>query len=365
MTAERIRWMDGLRGVAICAVIAFHLYGPQFASYMPYGDRYSHLYFVSYGWTGVELFFLISGFVILMTLERSRSLADFAQRRWLRLFPAMLVASLLILAYDSTVGVGPEASRSVADLIPGLTFLSPALIHATARVQLSSMDGPYWSLYVEVVFYVVFGSAYFLRGWKGAVGTVLGLFAVTYVLDQWGLAPTSLLGRLAAAMDWLGFTYFCWFGAGALYYKAATSAGRGLFWLATAVAICAACMQKVYVGETAPAILACLVATALFAAAQRNMLLQRLLATRALVFIGFISYPLYLIHSNITVGLTHLLGGFGWHSALLPLVPLTLVAAVAWLIAEFFEPCLRGLLRPRRTPLPRQAPVAAADNPSA
>jgi peptidoglycan/LPS O-acetylase OafA/YrhL len=358
MAGARIRWMDGLRGVAIFAVIIFHLYGAQFASFVPYGDRYSHFYLVRYGWTGVELFFLISGFVILMTLERSRNLLDFARKRWLRLFPAMLVASLVSLTYDRIVGVGPETSRAAIDLIPGLTFLSPAFIHAIAGVQLSSMDGPYWSLYVEVVFYAAFGTAYSLRGWKSAVGTIICLFAITYLLDHAGLAPASRIGRIAAAMDWLGLNYFGWFGAGALYYKAATSSSGELFCLATGVAIAAACTQRIYGGAMMPAVIACLVVAALFAAAQRSMLLQRMLSTPALVFVGFISYPLYLLHSNITIGLTHVLGGFGFRSPFLPFAPLAVVAALAWVIAKYVEPALRRLFRPQGAALRQQSAIA-------
>lgn len=362
MAEARIQWMDGLRGVAISAVVVFHLYGSQFASLVPYGDRYSRLSFVSYGWTGVELFFLISGFVILMTLERSRSLRDFARKRWLRLFPAMLVSSLVILTYDRIVGVGPESTRTALDLIPGLTFLSPALIHTVTRVQLSSMDGPYWSLYVEVVFYAVFGTAYFARGWKAAVAAVFCSFAITCVLDHAGLAPASHLGRIAAAMDWLGLGYFCWFGAGALYYKATTSSTGALFWPATAAAVVAACTQKIYSGAEGPTIVACLAMAALFAGAQRSASLQRMLSTRALVFLGFISYPLYLLHSNITIGVTHLLGETGSSSALLPLVPLAAIGALAWLIARHVEPLLRRVLWPRPAPLQRQS-AAIVQNP--
>jgi peptidoglycan/LPS O-acetylase OafA/YrhL len=94
----RLRYLDALRGIAVLCVVLWHLYGTN-AEYLPYGARFAVAPF-NLMWTGVELFFLISGFVILMTLEHVRTLREFAVRRWLRLFPAMLIGSLLLLAFD-------------------------------------------------------------------------------------------------------------------------------------------------------------------------------------------------------------------------------------------------------------------------
>ena len=104
----RLRSLDGLRGVAIIGVILCHCYGPEFAWYLPFGDHYSEFYPARNGWAGRLLFFLIPGFVILMTLEKCRSLSEFAVRRWLRLFPAMFVGSLVILTFDWTTRAGPQ-----------------------------------------------------------------------------------------------------------------------------------------------------------------------------------------------------------------------------------------------------------------
>lgn len=92
----RITHLDGLRGLAILLVVVYHLFA-RWAELVPWGDS-TAVPIVRTGYHGVELFFLISGFVILMTLERSPNLFSFAWRRWLRLFPAMLICSALIFA---------------------------------------------------------------------------------------------------------------------------------------------------------------------------------------------------------------------------------------------------------------------------
>jgi len=102
---NRIAFLDGLRGLAILGVLIFHAYG-SFPQHLPSGDRFVVVP-IRLGYVGVQLFFIISGFVILMTLEKCSTLFDFGVRRWLRLFPAMLFASVLIFSYDKGIGTGP------------------------------------------------------------------------------------------------------------------------------------------------------------------------------------------------------------------------------------------------------------------
>jgi peptidoglycan/LPS O-acetylase OafA/YrhL len=79
----RLRYLDGMRGLAITAVVLWHFFGPAEAKSLPYGDRYAQVPALSAGWMGVELFFLISGFVIFLTLEKCSGFWDFMIRRWL------------------------------------------------------------------------------------------------------------------------------------------------------------------------------------------------------------------------------------------------------------------------------------------
>jgi len=352
---SRIRFLDGLRGLAVLAVVLWHAYGPTYAEFLPYGDHYSTAFQpVRVLWVGLQLFFMISGFVILMTLNRTKTLVAFAWRRWQRLFPAMAVVSLLILLFNHTVGRGPYIDRTPADLLPGLLFLNPAVIHAVTGTLLRSMDGPFWSLYVEVVFYGVFGVAFFALGVNAAIATLCCCFAGWFVANSMALAGLGgpVLAKAASTLDWIGFVHFGWFASGALFYRFQESGDRRLLALAFGLGLTAVFGVQPKPPYTYGTIdrIGFLVVVALFAAAVTLPRVQALLSARWLLFLGFVSYPLYLFHNNAMIGLTQLLGetGLPIPMVLMPVVPMAVVCVVAWLIARHAEPPIRTLLQGRR-----------------
>ena len=85
---KRVKHLDGLRGLAIIAVFGFHLFAED-----PKSVFLSKIFI--HGDLGVNLFFLISGFVIFMSLNKSLNFLTFIKKRYFRLFPSMLFASLL------------------------------------------------------------------------------------------------------------------------------------------------------------------------------------------------------------------------------------------------------------------------------
>src|SRR5262249_26966605 len=100
-----------------------------------------------YGFFGVELFFLISGFVICMS-GMGRSLGDFFVARVVRLYPAYWFG---VLATSAAVALWPllDGRPGYRDVLTNLTMLQTPL--GTANV-----DGVYWTLWVELRFYLLF-----------------------------------------------------------------------------------------------------------------------------------------------------------------------------------------------------------------
>ena len=344
-TQKRIGFLDGLRGVAILWVILYHSYA-LWTDILPFGNSFSSFPVFAFGWLGVYLFFIISGFAIIMTLERCRNFGEFILRRWLRLFPAMLVCSLIILWTAPIFPERPFGLVGYRDLLPGLTFIEPDFWEKMTGTHQGIMEGSFWSLYVEVKFYVIFGMLYFLLGWRKAVTALVVIFLLTYV--------TRLLGRISPEIDFhlansmfqlIGAKFYGWFAAGALYYKYYIDR-RALLLVPAVVtaAVAAAGMGSLSDWDTK---LASFIVVMVFTLAVTSTWMKRILTYKILLFLGFISFPLYLLHENMTVAMIIKIGyHMPWLSGILiPVVPILTVVGLGYLVAAYIEMRVRELIR--------------------
>ncbi|MCE4942046.1 MULTISPECIES: acyltransferase family protein [Streptomyces] len=189
---SRLFVLDGLRLVAALMVLAYH--------YITLRDGWGNdphaisptIYHLSqFGWLGVEVFFLISGFVICMSAW-GRSLGDFVKSRVSRLYPAYWVGVLLTAA---VLMIWPRvrSADNLETVLTNLTMLQQG-------VGVSDLDDVYWSLFVELKFYLLFalvvyrGVTYrrcvlFCGLWT--VAGVVALKANSNFLSVWAIAPYS------------------------------------------------------------------------------------------------------------------------------------------------------------------------------
>lgn len=161
MEKNRIETLDNFRGIAILLVIFFHFFS-RWTNLYPYEAQYDYF---GYGKFGVQFFFMISGFVILFTLERTKSLVQFWFNRFVRLLPAMFFASVLTYIFFTLFDndfLFPT-SHYYKNILVSLTFIQPDLICSLLghRIQLDYISGCYWSLWVEIQFYVLTSFLYF------------------------------------------------------------------------------------------------------------------------------------------------------------------------------------------------------------
>src|SRR5688572_23269372 len=101
---NRIDLIDAFRGLAILLVIFFHYYyrfAPPLHNVNLYPYEPVQFPLATYGFYGVQLFFIISGFVINQSLEKSSSWSVFLKHRFVRLFPAMLLCSTITFLFIS------------------------------------------------------------------------------------------------------------------------------------------------------------------------------------------------------------------------------------------------------------------------
>lgn len=341
-SAERLRYLDGLRGIAVLCVVLFHYTDDLQASCLPYGSSYTWLPLSGQGWAGVNLFFLISGFVIFMTLDRCESTAEFLARRWLRLFPAMLIATVAIFALSRVnAAFMIHGTPRLLSVLPGLTFISPGIWQWFAAID--ELDGVFWTLYIEVGFYLIAGLTFFRLGWRGTLAVLTVLWLGTYAAARLGPEPVPLVVQF---LQFIGAEYFGWFVSGALFYQAWHGGSRALLTAALLVGLAASQTSDLwqYADLTSRLVLAGVVL--FFAVAQTQPRLQRLLSVRPLLAAGFASYPMYLLHNEIGVGLIGRLGSWGVPDLWPALLVGAALFATSYAIAARAEPWLRMQLRP-------------------
>ena len=101
---QRLQALDALRGIAALAVVLFH-YLPYYHEL--YGHSFTPWAWLEFGRYGVHLFFILSGFVIFMTLERTRSAGWFAMARSMRLLPGLWAGIVITWLFVAALGETP------------------------------------------------------------------------------------------------------------------------------------------------------------------------------------------------------------------------------------------------------------------
>lgn len=338
--ANRIDYLDGLRGVAILMVLALHYFTD--VEQVPRSDFYDSTV-LQYGYFGVQLFFIISGYVIFMTLEKTSGFQRFIVQRWIRLFPAMLAATALIVAVAYLMPYRSGGIPRFVDLLPGLTLAGANAISAITGVETAGLERGFWSLYVEFRYYVMFGLLFFAlgryRSFFALVALSLGMMVLMQMLTAIGSPYAGRVSSLCGKML-IGF-YLPWFLLGMYVYLYRFERHR---WLPVLLMGNALAYHLQEFGTIVMALCTPLLAFALFTIEP----LQKIFRSRFLLFVGAISYPLYLINDSIGRGVIRTLyelGGGRVPFEILAIAMAALIMIPAWLIAAYIEPPLQRWLK--------------------
>jgi peptidoglycan/LPS O-acetylase OafA/YrhL len=351
----RIDYLDGLRAVAIFMVMGFHYYSrwtPPRApeNFYPYGDAWQSFPLFVQGFFGVQLFFMISGFVIFMTLHRSRDIAEFGLRRFARLWPTMALCVFITFVFDS--GFPLFFPANVWNFIPSLTFIDPQIYQYLLHRPFEWMDGAYWSLYVEVRFYVLAALLFFAlprRWFHPALLVVSVLVPVLYIILE--IVHLGLIG------PWRTVTlapYLPWFTMGAGFYfvdQGKRRLGHALVVLGyAAIALCGLVFTSVDDISFHPvgAWLAAALFAVVFYSCFYNGRLRSVLGYQPLAAVGRASYSLYLLHQFIGVTLIAALAS-AFHlspevSLALPVMAVVLLGGASLLVYRYWEKPLNAAL---------------------
>lgn len=186
---QRLAWLDALRGAAALAVVAEHLLTWAMPALRPV--------FFNVGIFGVLLFFLVSGYVIPVSLERGGDLRAFWTGRLFRLYPLYLLVIAVVLALAWWIPVRQEVPRDLTALASHATMLLDV-------VGLGGAVNTMWTLSYEMVFYLM-TAALFAAGLHRGRGALAVGFAVAGVLAGVLLAAPLWSGPWPAWVSLAGF----------------------------------------------------------------------------------------------------------------------------------------------------------------
>ena len=288
---DRVNEIDLLRLIAALAVVFFHYafrgYAADGMSVMPYPWLAPA---AKYGFLGVQLFFMISGFVILMTAANG-NLKSFAVSRVVRLYPAFWACCSLTFVMILLIGA-PPFGATLKQYLLNMTMLS-------GFVGVPSIDGVYWSLFIEMKFYALVALVLLLGKIDRAEWFLLGWLLLSFVLEAW---PNARLRY------WLIIDYSAYFIAGAFCYLIWSKGVSMLRLLVLLLCWVLAGWQTVkglgdftrHFNQEISPLLTMLIVSLCFAV----MLLVALRKTGAIglrrwQLAGALTYPLYLLHQNI------------------------------------------------------------------
>ena len=337
MTDSSVRFeeLDALRGIAAISVVLFH--------YTGHANRYfdDFPFHLKYGEFGVQLFFVISGFVIYFTLKRSRRMMDFAFARLSRLYPAYWATLSLLLIVDL---LDPERFVWWGGFLVNATLLQ-------RTIGYPDIDIVFWTLAVEMTFYLVISVTFFFAGLERRIWIVIGIWLAC--ANIWPHVVHIFPSRSAEWIQSLQvFPHSPYFLAGIAFYDVR---GNGL--RVRHLSVLVGCWLTLWhvSGETHA------VASLLIFAAVLLAVMGRLsfIVNPVTLWLGAISYSLYLVHRNLGYMALFELNRLGIASAWGLLITVCGAVLLASAITYFVERPAMGLFRLwyRR--------VRVADSPSA
>jgi peptidoglycan/LPS O-acetylase OafA/YrhL len=287
---NRFEYIDALRVVGAASVISFHYFsnGISNGSITSIGlTPFSEI--AKYGYLGVQLFFVVSGYLILMSTNRSAW--EFAKGRVKRIYPLYWMAIILITAITYL----PTLSKNQPDF---LQILASITMFPTAFDQ-GWIDGAHWFMLIEIQFYLLIFVLLKLRAGKH-LPTIFPIWAIViliwYVFD---------LNRFNIWYLYGPFSFIC---GGAIIYSIKQSGWNLLRVVGLIAAITGGLYSRLgsldYLSEIRNTQYSATVVTVIVLIIFGLLLLTLLpkisnMHIPGAVFLGAITYPLFLIHGRL------------------------------------------------------------------
>jgi peptidoglycan/LPS O-acetylase OafA/YrhL len=326
----RLEALDLLRVAAVFAVMLFHFgfrgaaEGDFTAVSLPLLEPIA-----KYGYLGVQLFFVISGFVIAYSAD-GRTLAGFAIARVARIYPGFLFCMTVTCLLTVMIGA-PRFETSFGQWLANTLIVAPAL-------KQPFMDAAYWSIVYEITFYA--WVAFFVATgiFRRRIDLIILVWLALSLLNEAVFGSRVVLRILLSDES-------AFFAAGLLLYEIYTGrrdrAVQGLLALAVATAAAQSVFNLAWMRSHFPVpfddFTVVAISIAAIAAVAIAVRIPRLPFRPGLVVaLGAMTYPLYLLHQHIGYMAFNRLGGTVSPAVLVPAV-MAAVAILAFATWRYVE----------------------------
>jgi len=307
---KRFLPLDSLRGIAALGVVLSH-YTYLYDKY--YGYEFTYLNF-KLGGRGVELFFILSGFVIFYTIENVKSGKEFLIRRFIRLYPTYWACLTITFVTVAIFGLdGLEVST--VDAIIGLSMVQQIF-------KVPPVDRSYWTLIPEFFFYI----SIFLLAITHQIKNInlYGIILLCLSFVHIHLYHIKYLGLL------FNLDYICYFFAGIVFYQIKTGKKSIIYWIL--ISLC--CFVAISSKDDPALIIAIILIYLIFSLFSIGRL--DFLTWKPLLLLGNISYAWYLLHQNIGYVIINLLKPY-FSSMLIIIPPILITLGIAILVTYWIE----------------------------
>lgn len=295
-------FITGLRAIAATMVVMIHT--GAFTEFGAIGQAIT-----SAGKYGVDIFFVISGFTIAKTFSEAKDYRSYLTRRIMRIVPLywliISIAMLLWMSGSFSLPHWMQELGSQPDLYNFLLHLS--MLSYLDYTVANSLLGVEWTIPIEVFWYVFLPPLiYFAKTPPRTVGIVLGLLILTAILSY---ASKKLFGT-SLPIKWspIAHGHLFFVGAASFYLRdrfGSVASQRPVVWIACAVILFTAALTVDFGGRSEMLALSTAILIVCVTPARAGWV-TRPLTVRPMLFLGSISYSIYLIH----VVVLHVLGDF-------------------------------------------------------
>ncbi len=314
---ERVRELDGVRGIAIIVVVAFHLL--KRADYFTANET---LHFItrlsSVGWVGVDIFFVLSGFLITSILLRTKNEKDYFKnfyvRRALRIFPLYFVFIAVILLLLPKLD--PDFTPQIPRALPFLLLYQQNWLMLFSKIPLTTYLAVTWSLAIEEQFYLLWPTVVYFTRKETLIRISIGIIAISILARILGSLLWHDMSEVSTFFYYNTFTRFEQLVFGGLLATAFTypvwverlrriAVPVFIFAFIGFLALCiTAYPHMVPLDQNTSLVLGGYTLAALFSAALITILMthpetsifRKVFQLKPLIFFGKYSYSIYLLH---------------------------------------------------------------------